>query len=436
MDDDPAAQKSFLELNLTPEIMDDFLKQSDTWLAFTVILGILFLVIICLFIFLRKRIQIAIALIEEGSKAVGTMFSSLLFPIVPYLCQLVVVFWFLVVALLLASTGEQEYRVAYREGNQTNVSCNCPGLNTTTNATCVPEEFKKFHCSTFCPGVVCQFVKYTKNQDYSLYSFCNLFGLYWGVFFFGAFGEMVLAGVFSQWYWTLNKKKDLPSCAIGTSLWNATVFHLGTVAFGSLVIAIIRMIRTILEYVERKLKRFNNDLTKCLLCACKCCLWCLEKFMRFINRNAYIMCAIKNTNFCKSAYSAFNLIMRNLVRVVVLDSVVDFLLFLGKLVIVVLTGSVSYLAFAGHLPDIKDQIPSLNFFVTPIVFIVIGSYFIASSFFGVYAMAVDTLFLCFLEDLERNDGSHQRPYYMSSSLKKILGKMEQTAAEARFRSPR
>ena len=86
-----------------------------------------------------------------------------------------------------------------------------------------------------------------------------------GVFFFGAFGEMVLAGVFSQYYWTLNKKKDLPRCAIGTSLWNATVFHLGTVAFGSLVIAVIRMIRTILEYVEKKLNKFNNDLTKYLL---------------------------------------------------------------------------------------------------------------------------------------------------------------------------
>ena len=92
---------------------------------------------------------------------------------------------------------------------------------------------------------------------------------------------------------------------------------------------------------------------RCLLCVCKCCLWCLEKFMRFINRNAYIMCAIKSTNFCKSAQAAFNLIMRNLVRVVVLDSVVDFLLFLGKLVIVLITGAVSYLAFAGYFPDIK-----------------------------------------------------------------------------------
>jgi choline transporter-like protein 2/4/5 len=88
----------------------------------------------------------------------------------------------------------------------------------------------------------------------------------------------------------------------------------GTVAFGSLVIAIIRMLRTILEYIESKLKMYNNDLTRCLICACKCCLWCLEKFMRFINRNAYIMCAIKSTNFCSSASQAFNLLMRNFVR--------------------------------------------------------------------------------------------------------------------------
>ena len=35
-------------------------------------------------------------------------------------------------------------------------------------------------------------------QDYSWMQFTNIFGLYWGVFFFSAFGEMVLAGVFSQ----------------------------------------------------------------------------------------------------------------------------------------------------------------------------------------------------------------------------------------------
>jgi len=443
---DPETHKHIYQLNWTPDILDDFLKQKDTWLAFTSVTGIIFLVILCLFIFLWQRIRIAIALIEQGSKAVGQMFSSLFFPIIPFLLQLVVVAWFLLVALFLASWGIPENRVSFSNPDAHNPSSPsecinsgaCTFINSSTGQDvvqnfkpgdiCDPETFNK---SCTCKDVECQFVRYSKNQDYSWMQFVNVFGLYWGVFFFTAFGELVLAGVFSEWYWTMNKKK-LVSCSLGSAMWNATVYHLGTIAFGSLIIAIIRMIKTILEYVEKKCKRFNNDLTRCLLCACKCCLWCLEKFMRFINRNAYIMCAVKSSNFCKSAKDAFNLLMRNLVRVVVLDGVVDFLLFLGKLVIVLITGAVSYLAFAGQIPEIKNEIPSLNYFYTPIVFIVVGSYFIAKAFFDVYAMAVDTLFLCFLEDLERNDGSLERPYYMSSGLRNILGKMQQVARDTRY----
>ena len=70
------------------------------------------------------------------------------------------------------------------------------------------------------------------------------------------------------------------------------------------------------------------------------------------------------------------------------------------------------------------NLKSWHLFQTPIVIIVIGTYFIASSFFGVYEMAVDTLFLCFLEDLERNDGTPARPYFMSRGLQKVVGKMQ------------
>ena len=54
--------------------------------------------------------------------------------------------------------------------------------------------------------------------------------------------------------------------------------------------------------------------------------------------------------------------MRNLVRVVVLDSVVDFLLFLGKLVIVLITGATSYCAFAGEIPEIKVTVSLHKYF--------------------------------------------------------------------------
>lgn len=74
--------------------------------------------------------------------------------------------------------------------------------------------------------------------------------------------------------------------------------------------------------------------------------------------------------------------------------------------------------------QIRDTIPTLNYNATPTVFIVIGTYFITKSFFGVYSMAVDTLFLCFLEDMERNDGTPEKPYFMSRGLQKIVGKMQ------------
>ena len=43
---------------------------------------------------------------------------------------------------------------------------------------------------------------------------------------------------------------------------------------------------------------------------------------------------------------------------------------------------------------------------------------------GVYAMAVDTVFLCFLEDSERNDGTPERPYFMSKGLQEVTKKMQ------------
>lgn len=98
-------------------------------------------------------------------------------------------------------------------------------------------------------------------------------------------------------------------------------YHIGTLAFGSLIITICRLIRVMIEYIDHKLKKYDNGFVTAMMCCCKCFFWCLEKFLKFINKNAYIMCAIHGRNFCLSAKDAFNLLMRNLVRVFVVDKV-------------------------------------------------------------------------------------------------------------------
>ncbi|XP_057245368.1 choline transporter-like protein 2 [Malurus melanocephalus] len=130
--------------------------------------------------------------------------------------------------------------------------------------------------------------------------------------------------------------------------------------------------------------------------------------------------AIYGTNFCTSARNAFFLLMRNIIRVAVLDKVTDFLFFLGKLLIVGSVGILAFFFFTQRIKLVQDTAPSLNYYWVPILTVIVGSYLIAHGFFSVYSMCVDTLFLCFCEDLERNDGSPERPYYMSPELSEIL----------------
>lgn len=314
---------------------------------------------------LRQRIKIAIELIEQGSKAVGQMFSTLFFPVVPFVLHVAVVFSFAAVALYLSSAGQAEYKVAYHVENEhltrglqsaPAVDCKQECLNPTTGSkyhigdVCVPAIFNRT-CPA-CPGVTCQFTRYVKAQDASWMQWYNLFGLYWGLFFASAMAEFVLAHAFATWYWTFDKG-DVPCCVLFSSITVTVVYHLGTIAFGSCILAIIRFIRAVLSYIDQKLRMYNNEVVRCLICVCQCCLWCLEKFMRFLNRNAYIMCAMKSTNFCVSAKDAFCLLMRNVVRVVVLNNVVAFLLFIGKIVIVAGIGSLSYFVFMGWIPELK-----------------------------------------------------------------------------------
>lgn len=75
------------------------------------------------------------------------------------------------------------------------------------------------------------------------------------------------------------------------------------------------------------------------------------------------------------------------------------------------------------------ETPPLNYYFIPVILIAISAYFIACCFFSVYSMAVDTLFLCFLLDIERNDGKDNPQYFMSKNLMKILSLKQQKRSQ-------
>ncbi|XP_060945710.1 choline transporter-like protein 2 isoform X2 [Limanda limanda] len=391
-----------------------YLQIRQTWLAFIIILAIVEVIIILLLIFLRKRILIAIALIKEASRAIGHVMCSLFYPLFTFLLLAIVIAYWAVTAVFLSTSNEPIYKVF----NET--ACDH------SRTVCEPANYSTSTQKAECPDSQCLFAFYGGETVYHKYlivlQFYNVFLFFWCANFVIGLGQMTLAGAFSSYYWASVKPDDMPAFPVFSALGRSLRYHTGSLAFGSLILSIIQIIRVFLEYLDHKLKGTHNKFTKFLLCCLKCCFWCLEKCIKFLNRNAYIMVAIYGKNFCASAKDAFFLLMRNMIRVAVLDKVTDFLLFLGKLLIVGLVGVFAFFFFSGRVRAFDDTAPNLHYYWVPILTVVVGSYLIANGFFSVYAMCVDTLFLCFCEDLERNDGSAARPYYMSSTLHEILMK--------------
>ncbi|XP_055298799.1 choline transporter-like 2 isoform X6 [Sitodiplosis mosellana] len=400
-------------------LFDTWLQNPTTWLVFGIVAAVLLLIILLVVLVLRKRIVIAIALVKEGSKVVSSIYSTVFFPIFPWIFQIAVTAFAIAVGLYLASIGTPVNQVLRMREDS---NCQCSGIAShyTDGVMCVPELFNQFckdkTSGNECIKAACNFKEIQSPPIVPYYQAFNVFGFFWGIFFVSALGEMVLAATFATWYWTFHKK-DVPYFTLTVGLGRSIRYHLGTVAFGSLVITICRVIRVLLEYVDQKLKKWDNEVTRCILCCCKCFFWCLERFLRFLSKNAYIMCAIHGKPFCTSARDAFNLLMRNFLRVVALDKVTEFLFFLTKILVTVGMGAVTYAYFTSEAYAEK-----LNYVQVPVVIVMFATYLIASVFFGVYSMAVDTLFLCFLEDCERNDGSEEKPYFMSKQLMKILGR--------------
>uniref|UniRef100_A0A8C5AIS5 Choline transporter-like protein n=1 Tax=Gadus morhua TaxID=8049 RepID=A0A8C5AIS5_GADMO len=409
----PGSDVAIMEVGFHTDLQV-YLQLRQTWVIFLVFLGGIEASIMLMLIFLRGRVQVAITLLREASKATGHIMSSLFYPLITFLLLALFISYWAVTAVLLASSGEAVYKVMAPD-------ITCPYAN----STCTPESNWSAAARASCEGSRCTFALYGGETPYHRYLFLlqlfNLLACLWLLNFSLALEQCTLAGAFASYYWARRRPRDVPPCPLFSSFSRAVRYHTGSLAFGSLILSVVQLARILLEYLDEKLRGANNVVARFIVCCLKCCFWCLERFIRYMNRNAYIMVAIYGTNFCTSAREAFFLLMRNVVRVAVLDRVTDFLLFLGKLLIAGGVGVLAFFVFDRKL-TIFVEVPDLNFYWVPIVTVFLGSYLIAHGFFSVYAMCVDTLFLCFCEDLERNDGSAERPFFMSPGLHQLLGK--------------
>jgi len=184
----------------------------------------------------------------------------------------------------------------------------------------------------------------------------------------------------------------MPSCILGSAVKCTLLHHLGTLAFGSLIVAIINFLRIILEYIEQKQKELGAEppfYWKFIFCCLRCCLWCLAQCMRFLNKNAYILTCINGSDFCTSACHAAVVLVSNMDYVFITVSITSGMLVFGKLAIALFTAAVG-----GYW---CSQIDGVSSILVPTLIMVLIGYTISMLFMQVYEMGIDTVLMCFFE---------------------------------------
>jgi len=366
-----------------------------------------------LVIFLRKRILIAIQVIKSAGRSIGDMPMMAIFPLGPLVLLIGFFLAWLYTTIYIFSAGElviTETPDHYREksfsaeGGEYTVGLNYTVLN-----------YDKTIQEAFAP---------------------HFFLLLWVVQIGVYFTFTVIAGAVANWYFTErdedgNKIRgggefELSHRALTKSCCRTTRYHLGTIIYAALIIAIIQFVRWCVRYLERMMSangKEPNKIQKILFRVVDCLLYCLECCLDKVSKNALIWVSVYGDAFCPSVCGSFKLIWTNMARVAVITFFSTIVTTLGKIMIPLLTTALCAAIFV-FVEPYKSELSSP---IYPLIIIFIISLAVALMFLTVYDTAIDTVFMCFLLDEKHNKTNGKM--FADDGLRNIVQKYEQQSKE-------
>lgn len=239
-----------------------------------------------------------------------------------------------------------------------------------------------------------------KEKVYIVY---YVFMMIWVNELCSAMSHFVLAFITQRWYFTPyqrgcigREKADLPVFAILQAYRIGLCFHLGSLAFGAVVIAFVRVLRMALAYVAKNADESGNCIAACLAKAAFCCLTCCEGCLQFLNKNAYMDIALYSSNFCIAAQRANALIAGEITAVGALTGAC-WIFQCGGVGAITGLGALFTFLMVRHT-DIYNQPTSEQYVQDPVLMVVVAaviSFLIALVFVISFETISSTILYCF-----------------------------------------
>lgn len=200
----------------------------------------------------------------------------------------------------------------------------------------------------------------------------------------------VISGTISQWYFC--KADSSPPRSIRNSIRNAFGPSFGTISFSGLVFGVVRFVRSAVDNARRE---GHEGIVYVIL---RCCVDCALSTIDFLNQFTINFAAITGQSYCSSAKMSYELLKRNLLSAVVVETISSRLLF-GVMFVV----TVIYAIVVCAILKAATSLGGDAYFVAVVAWALL--FLILYYFVHVLDNVIDTIYICYAMDKDTGDVS-------------------------------
>jgi hypothetical protein len=201
------------------------------------------------------------------------------------------------------------------------------------------------------------------------------FGILWILKFIDDKMKFITMVSAATYYFDSNANKD-GSASVCTGFRFAYCKHMGSLAFGSLVMTLITIVRAIIDAAADGANKEGDGAAKAIACIAQCLIRCLEDLIEYINRTAYAYMAVCGDSYCVSAWIGFLLNLKYCAKYYFAVNIAGMFVFLGILSITAANTGLSYLLMVYGTKEADKA----NAIIGPIICVGVISFIVACIF--------------------------------------------------------
>jgi len=221
-------------------------------------------------------------------------------------------------------------------------------------------------------------------------AFLFLLSFYWTHQVMKNLVRVSVSGVVGTWWFSPAEAASICSDAVCHSLIRSTTYSFGSICFGSLIVAILHMLRNMLHSAQ------NNRNLGVLKCIAMCILYYIEGLVEYFNKWAYVYVGLYGYGYIDAGRRVISLFKTRGWQTIIADNLVGRLLGIMSLTIGLLTGvltlSAAFLVEEFEAKEGMQGWMAIGFVVGFFVGLILSGVFL-----NLILSAVDSIVVCYAE---------------------------------------